>query len=108
MKQTDIESMTNRALFKELGLIERKMSEAQTTHRTAQEAFLKGRQGLADWAKPEKVDMAAEKYLLVEKDAIIAAVAELEDLKKHYNDIAREIDCRRMDLDQEKVKQGLA
>jgi len=108
MEQIDVESMTPRELFRELGLTERKLMTAQKATQFAQETYGKARQEIAEKARPEGVEWFCEKYLRVEKDAITACIGVLEELKGQFNMIGREIDVRRMELDQEKIKMGLS
>jgi hypothetical protein len=108
MEQTDIENMSPRELFRELGSTERKLMAAKKSMQAAQETYGKARQEIAEIARPERVEPACEKWLKAEKDAITACIGVLEELQGTYNQIGREIDLRRMELDQEKVEMGLS
>jgi hypothetical protein len=108
MEQIEVESMTPRELFRELGLTERKLMAAKKAMQSAQEAYGKARQEIAEIARPERVEQACEKWLTAEKDGITACIGVLEELQGQYNQIGREIDLRRMELDQEKIKMGLS
>jgi hypothetical protein len=81
---------------------------AKKSMQSAQETYGKARQEIAERARPEGVEWFCEKYLRSEKDAITVCIGVLEDLQGTYNQIGREIDLRRMELDQEKIKMGLS
>lgn len=102
-----IESMTIRELFKELNISERKLMANKKQLQAAQMAYGKGHQELAEIVRSEKLDMACEKWLSAEKDAITAWTKEYEDAMAHFNQVGREIDARRMEIDQEKLRQGI-
>jgi predicted transcriptional regulator len=108
MEQTDIENMSPRELFRELGLTGRKIRAAQKAMQAAKETYEKAIQEIAEKARPEGVAWFCEKYLRAEKDAVTACISVFEDLQEQYNMVGREVDVRKMEIDQDKIKMGLS
>jgi hypothetical protein len=107
-KQMSVEEMSNRQLFAQLKNLRDEIGTATKNLNAVKDAYGKARNGLAEWARPERLDLVAERYLLAEKDQITDCIAIIEDLQNRFNEIGGEIDCRRMELDAEKIKQGLS
>lgn len=102
------EEMGTRQLFSLLGTYERTVAEANKSFQEARIEYDKARNELSEIVQAHKLEYACDKWLTVEKNKLTENLAAVELAKQHYNEIGREIDCRRQELDEQKVKMGLS
>ena len=100
----DIKEMSIRELFDDLAVREQVVRDAKKGITAAQEVFQRAQRDLAEIVRPDKIELASERWLGKEKDAITAAIGVFEAAQMAYNQVGREIDIRKMEIDEEKIR----
>ena len=99
--------MSIRELFDELAVREQAVRDAKKGVTAAQEIFQRAQRDLSEIVRPDKIELASERWLGKEKDAITAAVGIFEAAQVAYNQVGREIDIRKMEIDQKKLEASI-